>query len=310
MRVMITGASGLLGSNLVLAASDAGHHVIATSLNRPIQHVRTEWRAADLARPGEAGALVADARPDWVIHCAAATDVDQCEADPAWAFALNRDMALYVAEAAQENGAAHLHISTDAVFDGGPGPHAEKDDAHPINVYGNSKLEGEQAVMEAYPQATIVRTNFFGWSPSERTSLAEWFLEHLRVGKPMPGFTDISINPLLVNQLAEMLLRVLEAELSGIYHIASHEPITKYELGVMIAQIFELDTDLIEPTESESAGLRAARPKDLSLRVEKIERELSIPMPDVGEGVASLRRLEQEGYRERLQNLVLERAQS
>ena len=310
MRVLITGASGLLGSNLVLAAFDAGHQVFATSLTRPLQLQNMGWRAADLTRPEESAALMNAVEPDWVIHCAAATDVDQCEADQAWAFALNRDMARNVAEAAREAGAIHVHISTDAVFDGGQGPHAETDEARPINTYGLSKLEGEQAVIDSNPQAAIVRTNIYGWSPPGRSSLAEWFLEYLRQGKRRPGFTDVQINPLLVNQLAALLLRVLEAGLSGLYHIASREPITKYELGVRIAQVFELEADLVQPTESEQAGLSAARPKDLSLEVGKIERDLGVQMPEVNDGVTSLRRLEQAGYRERLQSLLLEHAQS
>lgn len=310
MRVLITGASGLLGSNLVLAASDAGHQVTASSRTQPIQITGLEWHAADLTYLEEVEALLAAARPDQVIHCAAATDVDRCEADPAWAFALNRDVARSIAGASREAGASLIHISTDAVFDGGPGPHAETDEARPINVYGSSKLEGEQAVVDANPEAAIIRTNFYGWSPPGRSSLAEWFLENLRHGKPSAGFTDIRINPLLVNHLAELLLRVLEAGLSGIYHIASHDAITKYELGVRLAHAFELDSSLIEPANSEDAGLRAARPKDLSLQAGKIERHLEVTMPDTRDGVAVLRALERDGYRERLEALLLERAQS
>lgn len=309
MRILITGASGLLGSNLALAASDAGHHVAATSRTRPIQLNDVNWRAADLTEREQAGAIVAEMQPDWVIHCAAATDVDRCEGDPDWAYALNRDGARNMAVATREAGAALVHISTDAVFDGDRGPHAETDEARPINIYGSSKLEGEMAVADANPGAVIIRTNIYGWSPPGRSSLAEWFLENLRQGKPSPGFTDIVINPLLVNHLAELLLRVLEAGLSGVYHLASHDPITKYELGVRLAQAFELDSSLVRSASSEDSGLRAARPKDLSLQVGKIERDLGVSMPDTRDGVAVLRALEQDGYRERLQALLLERAQ-
>lgn len=310
MRLLITGASGLLGSNLVLTALDAGHQVFATSHSRPIKFPEVVWRAADLTNPEETSALVSAVEPDGVIHCAAATDVDQCEDNPEWAFEHNRDMARQVAEAASKVDASLIHISTDAVFDGGPGPHAESDEARPINVYGRSKLEGEREVAEFHPEAAIVRTNFFGWGPPGRSSLAEWFVENLRRGKPRPGFTDIRINPLLVNQLTELLLRTLGSGLSGIYHIAGSEAITKYDLGVKIAQAFEMSTDLIEPTVSEQANLQAARPKDLSLRVEKIERDLGTTMPSLELGVATFRRLEWEGYREKLQELILERAES
>lgn len=310
MRLLITGASGLLGSNLVLASLDAGHHVFATSHTRPIQFPEVNWRAADLTSLEKTLSMVADVAPDGIVHCAAATNVDRCETNPAWAFTHNRDMARNVAEAARVSGASHIHISTDAVFDGSRGPHAETDEAHPINVYGQSKLEGENEVLETNPKAAIVRTNIYGWGPPGRSSLAEWFVESMRSGKSRPGFTDIRINPILVNQLSELLLRALGSGLSGTYHIAGGEAITKYDLGVKIAQVFELSTDLIEPTESEQAGLQAVRPKDLSLKVEEIEKDLGTPMPGLEFGVATFRRLEQEGYRERLRDLVMERAES
>ena len=310
MRLLITGASGLLGSNLVLTSLAAGHQVFATSHTRSIQFPDVDWRAADLTRPKGTLSMVADVAPEGIVHCAAATDVDRCEANPAWAFAHNRDMARNVAEAAWVSGASHVHISTDAVFDGSRGPHAETDAAHPINAYGQSKLEGENEVLEANPNAAIVRTNIYGWGPPGRSSLAEWFVDGLRQGKSRPGFTDIRITPMLVNQLSELLLRALGSGLSGTYHIAGGEAITKYDLGIKIAQAFELSNDLIEPTESELAGLQAARPRDLSLKVEKIEKDLGTPMPGLEFGVATFRRLEREGYREKLQDLVTERAVS
>ena len=103
-------------------------------------------------------------------------------------------------------------------------------------------------------------------------------------------------------------MSVLVAGLSGIYHIASHDAVSKYELGVRLAQAFELDSSLIHPANSERAGLRAARPKDLSLEVGKIERGLETRMRDTNVGIADLRRIEHAGYRERLEALLLEHA--
>ncbi|GMR10733.1 MAG: dTDP-4-dehydrorhamnose reductase [Anaerolineae bacterium] len=306
MRILITGASGLLGSNVLLASIDAGYHVTATSHSRPIRASGAQWKAADLTVEGAAAQLLDDTQPEWVVHCAAATDVDRCEQDPDWAFALNRDMAAAVAAAAGDAGASMVHISTDAVFDGGPGPHREIDPTNPINKYGESKLSGERAVLAANPGAAVVRTNFYGWSPNGRTSLAEWFLGNLRAGEPCNGFTDIRFSPLLVNDLAQALFRILQGGASGIWHLGCTGQFSKYEFGVRIAEVFDLDPNLIAPVESHTVGLRAKRPKDLSLDSDKAVQELEIDLPPCDEGIRRFSVLEQGGYSDRLENLLAE----
>lgn len=310
MRILITGASGLLGSNFMLAAIDAGHHVTATSHSRPVRAPGVQWKAADLTVEGAAAELLDDTQPEWIVHCAAATDVDRCEQNPDWAFALNRDMPAAIAAAAVDTGASMVHISTDAVFDGGLGPHRESDPTRPINTYGESKLSGERAVLAANPSAAIVRTNFFGWSPPGRLSLAEWFLENLRAGEPCHGFTDISISPLLANQLAGVLLRIQEVGLSGVYHVGSEDSVSKYDFGVSLAKAFALDSSLIQPVGVDQGRLRAARPRDLALESEKVQRALGLKLPTTQAGIEDLRALEQEGYRDRVRDLLFEPAQS
>jgi dTDP-4-dehydrorhamnose reductase len=146
----------MLGANLVLDALVAGYQVVAVDYEHPVRRAGVESVVADLSRPGTAQEVFVARRPDWVIHCAAATNVDACEADPATAFRLNRDMAGQVAMAAQAVGACLVHISTDAVFDGERGGYTEDDEPHPINVYGASKLEGEWAVLSEHPGALLV----------------------------------------------------------------------------------------------------------------------------------------------------------
>lgn len=300
----------MLGTNVLLTALEAGHEVTATSNTRSMRQPGVEWRKADLTSATAAKALLTNTRPDWVIHCAGATDVDRCEEDPKWAIALNRDTASNVAEGASKARAALVHVSTDAVFDGSPGPHRESDEARPINVYGASKLEGEQVVLEKHPGAAIVRTNFYGWSPPGRLSLAEWFLDKLRAGDPCDGFTDIRINPLLANQLASVLLRILEVGLSGVYHVGSEDTVSKYDFGVSLAKAFALDSSLIRPVGVDTGRLRAARPRNLSLESEKVERALGLKLPTTQAGIEDLRALEQEGYRDRVSDLLFEPAQS
>jgi dTDP-4-dehydrorhamnose reductase len=302
--ILITGAGGLLGANLVLDGLASGHRVIGVDHQYPIRHPEADSLAADLCQAGAAESILAAKRPDWVIHCAAATNVDGCEADPAMAFRLNRDMAEAVARGARAAGSRLVHISTDAVFDGERGGYQEEDVPSPINVYGQSKLEGEQAVTAAHQEALIVRTNIYGWNAQDKQSLAEWFLSNLEAGKRCPGFGDVWFSPILVNDLGRLLFAMLEAELTGVYHVSGGECVNKHDFGVRLARIFGLDPSLVEPVGAAQAALRARRGRQLCLNVDRVERALGAPLPTVEEGLTRFRDLRESGHVEGLKALL------
>jgi dTDP-4-dehydrorhamnose reductase len=196
-----------------------------------------------------------------------------------------------MARTAGEMGARFLHISTDAIFDGDGSPFTEVSPARPTSVYGKSKLAGEQAVREVNPTATIVRTNLFGWSPVRADSLAEWFLGRLVRGESCPGFRDVSFSPILVNDLAEVLLKMLSAGLSGVYHVGGATCLSKYEFGRRLADLFGLRPALVRPASVDDAGMAAPRQKYLCLDSHKIERELGVRLPTIDEGLARFKAL-------------------
>jgi dTDP-4-dehydrorhamnose reductase len=287
MRILVTGASGLLGLNLALEA--ARDHAVFGQVNShglkttPFTVVR-----ADLLEPGAAERLLDETRPDWVIHCAALANVDACEADPALAHKLNSALPAKLAACVARGGARLAHISTDAVFDGRRGGYTEEDPPHPLGVYGRTKLEGERRVAEADPEAIIARVNLFGWSLSGRRSLAEFFFYNLNAGKPVHGFTDVFFCPLLANDLGQILLGMLERRMSGLYHVVSREGVSKYDFG--------LDESLISPSSVEAAGLAASRSPDLTLRSDKLALALGQPLPNLSTGLDGLYALYQQGY--------------
>ena len=302
-KVMITGASGLLGANLVLAAMKT-HDVIAVYHEHPIHLPNHLVVEVDLSIEDNVRELFRKTSPDWVIHCAAATDVDRCQEDPGWAVSLNRDMAGYVAEAARECRARLIHISTDAVFDGTAAPYAEEDLAGPINVYGTTKLEGESVVSEMNADAAIIRCNIFGWNARSKHNLAEWFIHHLERDEACPGFTDVLVSPILVNNLGDVLFQILDRSLSGIYHVGSKSCLSKYDFGVRLARAFGLDENLIQPVLSDQVALNAPRPKGLCLKTKKIEGDINYRLPDVDECIQAFHNLREIGYVERLKDLM------
>lgn len=286
-KVLITGASGLLGSNLVRDWADA-FEVTGVVYQHPVDLPGAQIRKADLSDLSAVRQLVEQVQPELVIHCAAATKIDECERDPRMARRLNRDMAGAVATASRSAGARLIHISTDSVYDGQQGGYRETDPPSPINAYGQSKLEGEAVVREAHPSALIVRTNIFGWNLGLKRNLAEWFLARLVEGKQCPGFTDVWFSPILVNLLGKSLLVLAETDASGVLHIGGATCLSKYEFGVKLANAFGYDPELIWPAELSDAGLGARRGQRLCLDSSQAELLLGRPMAAVDDGIKTL----------------------
>jgi dTDP-4-dehydrorhamnose reductase len=303
MRLLVTGASGLLGLNLALEASRQ-HTVFGIAHRTPIRTRSFTVLPADLLEPGAVQSALAVAQPDWVIHCAALADVDACEGAPDLARRLNAELPAELAAAADRGGARLLHVSTDAVFDGSRGGYREDDRPNPLSVYARTKLEGERLVAEANPRALIARVNLFGWSPSGKRSLAEWFLNNLQAGEQMLGFTDVFFCPLLATDLAGLFMRMLESGLEGLYHAVSSTCLSKYEFGRLLARQFGLDAGLITPASVEQAGLRAARSPRLTLRTDKLAQDLGQAPPDTQSGLARFHRQYLEGFAAKVRSLA------
>ena len=144
------------------------------------------------------------------------------------------------------------------------GNYSEEDVPNPLGVYARSKLAGEQAVVEANPQAIIARVNLFGWSLFGKRSLAEFFFNNLSAGKSCMGFTDVFFCPMLANDLGTVFLKMLEAGLSGLYHVVGSQCLSKYEFGVQVARRFGFDEKLVIPSSVQDSGLKAARSPNLT----------------------------------------------
>lgn len=304
-RMLITGASGLLGANLVLDAHGE-HEVIALYHRHAIELEGVQSISADLSRPGIAKELFDNLQPDWVIHCAADTSIDELESKPERAFRMNRDMAGKVAEAAQKAGARIVHISTDAVFDGWSGLYREGDPTEPVNVYGKSKLAGERAVQAVCPEALIIRTNIFGWNAQPKTSLAEWFIKNLLQGIPCEGFVDVYFNPLLVNHLCVIIASLIKSDLRGVFHVGSDQCISKYEFGVRLAESFDLNKELISAVEIETGSLQAPRPKNTCLDCSKIRKVINVGLLDLESNIGFFHELEQLGYVDEIRKMTVQ----
>lgn len=301
MRLLVTGASGLLGLNLALQAQ-AGHHVLGVA-RTPLAGVPFASLSVDLLAPAAVERLLAEVQPEAVIHCAALADLEQCEANPELAYRLNTQLPAELARLCGRERLPLIHISTDAVFgDAHAGPYTESDLPHPLSVYARTKWQAEQAVLEAYPQAVVARVNFYGWSATGKRSLAEFFFYNLSQGQTVKGFTDVFFCPMFVNHLAQVLLEMLEKGLSGLYHVVGPQLMSKYEFGVALAHQFGLDERLIQPRTLSEAQLAAPRAHHLWLSTEKVTQALGHPLPTFESGLQQFYAQFCEGYPQKLRS--------
>lgn len=302
MRVLVTGASGLLGINLALEAAQ-DHTVFGVIDKHAIVSKDFGVLQRDLLASNGVRDVLDQAQPEWIIHCAAMANLDACEKAPEIAYRMNAELPGRMASAAVGSGIRFLHISTDAVFDGKHGGYCETDKTNPLSVYAETKLAGERAVADANQDAVIVRVNFYGFSLSGTRSLAEFFLNNLLAGNPMKGFTDVHFCPLLVNDLAKILLTMLTNGLSGLYHVVSSESMSKYDFGVALARRFGLNAELIEPFSVEASELQASRAHNLTLRTDKISQELNFVLPGIQDGLDRFFDLYRNGYAEQIREM-------
>ncbi len=289
-RLIVTGGSGLFGTSFSLQAA-RGSDVVALYHSNEVSIPGGESRFCDLRDRNQTLKCLNDVRPDVIIHSAAITDVDQCEADPKLADQLHVTTTLDLAGWAQSHGSYFVYIGTDSVFDGKRGQYREEDIPGPVNYYARTKLAGEEAVRNRLSQSLIVRTNFYGWNSQGKLSLGEWILRGLIRRERLTMFTDVTFNPLLVNDLCQIILELIENQASGTFHVAARDHCSKYLFAQWLGEVFGLKTDTLIPISVDTFHFKAQRPKNTSLAVEKVSQFLGRNMPSVEEGLFSFKAL-------------------
>jgi dTDP-4-dehydrorhamnose reductase len=302
--ILVTGASGLLGANFISTALQRGKTLVAVSHEHPLQLLGIEHVSANLVDRCKVNELVQSIQPAWIVHCAALTNVDWCQCHPKETWGVNVEISKHLATAARSIGARMVYVSTDSVFDGRVGNYNEADLPKPLNVYGESKLAGEKAVLEELQQSLIVRTNIYGWNAQDKASLAEWMFDRLEGGQCVPGFRDVIFTPILVNDLSEIILDMMEHRLRGVHHVAGSQPCSKYEFALQLASAFGLERELVQPQSLADSNLLAPRPKRTSLQTTKVSGALGRKMPDVQSGLQRFKALRDSGFVRKLKGFT------
>lgn len=270
---LITGAAGLIGGYLVRTA-----HRWAPQWN-----VQGLTRAeTDLTDPTQVKALWRRSPPDLVIHCAALSRTGACEQDPVRARLINVETTKYLADLARD--VPFIFLSTDQVFDGSKGQYVETDEVHPLNVYGQTKAEAEQMVLEN-PAHSVVRIALTaGTSPTRDRSFVEDMVQTATKGATVTLFMDEFRCPITAGALARALWEVAAQQRPGLYHLGGCERLSRWEIGELLARWYPDLAPVIRPG-SVADYQGPPRPPDLSMCSEKIQALLSFRLPGLRQWV-------------------------
>ena len=284
---LITGTSGLLGANLARHYAPVSHCIGwygSNSFNFPDVTVEQ----IDITDHNSVVASLENIQPNLIIHCAAATNVEWCEKNPKLAKAINEDATEFLAKQSVKLGAKFIFTSTDSVFDGITGNYSESSQPQPLNSYAAGKVRTENLVASANPNASVIRSYFYGHSPSGSRSLLEWVLVRAFTGNEVHGFTDSYFSPINVYDFAIAIDAAIEKDHTGLLHLGSSDRLSKYEFARLIMEAYNCDMSLLKPITVEDAGLVAHRPRDTSLDVSLQTSILGKSVPSVAEGIRQI----------------------
>lgn len=274
-KILITGAGGLVGRASVAHCRANSDEVVAY-----------DRHALDIGDAEQVERVIGSERPDAVINCAAWTDVDGCESDPAKAERVNATGPENLARSCRENGAALLTISTDYVFDGlKDGFYTQRDEPRPLSVYGRFKLDGERRSQVACARTIVVRTGYI-FGPGGRNFLST-VIDRVKRGEKLKAISDCWGTPTYGRDLAVRLRELVELDLPGVFHVVSSGEGASFETFTNEAlRLADCEPGLVESVKMNEMARPAPRPRNSKLKCLLSEAVGLPPLPRWTEGLA------------------------
>ncbi len=295
MKILVTGANGLLGQHLIkLLLGQTAYTIIATGKGEcrlPFaDQDKLQYHSLDIADGMAASYFYLQQQPGIIIHTAAMTQVDDCEIYKVKCWDANVTATRFLIDAAKKIAAWFIFVSTDFVFDGEKGNYKEDDITNPVNYYGSSKVAGEKAVLESGLDAAIVRTCLVYGNilQGNRSNIISWVKDNLQNGKKIKVVTDQWRTPTYVEDLAKGILLIIEKRAKGIFHISGEKMISPYDMATATADYLQLDKSLIEKADVSSFTQPAKRPAKTGFVIDKAKKELGFQPLSFSEGLKKM----------------------
>lgn len=297
MKILLTGASGLLGHAYAQAAIRRGHSVTALyNQNPPRAEGFAQSIQLDAAHPETLTGICLEQWPDVIVNCAAISNPASVDADPRLAEKVNVALPRLLSQISTHLGARLLHISTDMVFDGNSAtPYRSTDMPAPTNLYGQTKLMAEREMLEHNPEDPVVLRIpiLMGNSLSGQRSLHEKLLAAIHAGERPKLFCDEIRQPCSTSNVAEVLLELSERrDLHGIFHWAGNETLSRFEMGQRILKHFGLPLDAVQSVCQSDDPAHASRPSNLTFNLHPIVSKLKTKPIDFEAQLEELTRVE------------------
>jgi dTDP-4-dehydrorhamnose reductase len=275
MKVLITGANGLVGQYLVPYLIEKNWELLATSKGSSRLADRANasscpYASLDITDGLAVHQIVQSYKPDIIIHAAAMTQVDACELHQTAASEINVQGTAELLVEAESLGAHFVYLSTDFVFDGAAGPYREEDPTSPVNWYGFTKLQAEAMVQESNCPWSIVRTCLvYGYPGAGRRNIISWVRDALITNKTIQVVKDQWRTPTFAFDLAVALEQIALQKATGIWHVSGPDTFTPYEMAQATAAVLGMDAAGIAPVTAITFKETGARPPRTGFVIDK-----------------------------------------
>jgi dTDP-4-dehydrorhamnose reductase len=291
-NILLTGANGLLGQKTAeIFRNETSHELILTDLHENAFNSKGfDYFSMDITKKEEVKNAIKKYEPDVIINTAAFTNVDACESEREMCWKVNTDAVKNLIIASRFNSSKIVHISTDYVFDGKKGNYTEQSKPNPLSFYGKSKLAAENALITSGVDYTIIRTMIlYGTGKNIRPNFALWLINMLTNENPVKIVDDQFGMPTISDDLAWGLVKIINLNKQGIYHICGSEYCSRYEFAIKLAEIFKLNENLIIPIKTSELNQPAPRPLKSSFVLLKAQTDLNLKPLNVTEGLNFLK---------------------